>query len=91
LVALTACIGSGRTVLLVGKGSSKGIRRGAPLYWRMLPHRIFGFGSPSLIWQDQTMISMCCIGLRYFLDLPKALLLRFPMRSMVTLMIRVII
>jgi hypothetical protein len=29
---LTACIGSGRTVLLVGKGSSKGIRRGAQLY-----------------------------------------------------------
>jgi hypothetical protein len=28
LVVLTACIDSGRTVLLVGKGSSKGIRRG---------------------------------------------------------------
>jgi hypothetical protein len=45
LAALTACIGSGRTVLLIGKGSSKGIRRGAPLYWRLLPHMIFGFGS----------------------------------------------
>jgi hypothetical protein len=32
LAALTACIGSGRTVLLVDKGSLKGIRRGAPLY-----------------------------------------------------------
>jgi hypothetical protein len=71
-------IGSGRTVLLVGKSSSKGIRRGALLYWRMLPHRIFGFGT-HLAWQDQTMISMCCTTLRYFLGLPNALLLRFPM------------
>jgi hypothetical protein len=86
LLALTTCIGSGRTVLLVGKGSSKGIRRVAPLYWR-----IFGFGTPSLVWRDQTMISMRCIALRYFLGLQKALLLRFPIRSVVTLMIRVII
>jgi hypothetical protein len=50
LVALTACIGNGRTVILVGKGSSKGIKRGALLYWRLLPHRIFGFGTPSLAW-----------------------------------------
>jgi hypothetical protein len=88
LAALTACIGSQRTVLLVGKGSSKGIRRGAPLYWRP----IFGFSTPFfLVWQEQTMISMCCIALRYFLGLLKELLLRFPMRSIVTLMIRVII
>jgi hypothetical protein len=73
LAALTACIGNGRTVLLVGKGSSKGIRRGAPLYWRLLPHMIFGFVTPSLTWQDQTMISMCCIALRYLLGLPNAL------------------
>jgi hypothetical protein len=78
-------------VLLVGKGSSKGIRRGAPLYWRLLTHTIFGFGTPSLAWQDQTMISMCGIALWYFLGLPNALLLRFPMRSVVNLMIRVII
>jgi hypothetical protein len=37
------------------------------------------------------MISMCCIALRYFLGLTNALLLKFSMRSMVTLMIRVII
>jgi hypothetical protein len=49
LAALTACIGSGRTVLFVGKSSSKGIRRGAPLYWRLLPNRIFGFDTPSLV------------------------------------------
>jgi hypothetical protein len=52
LGSIDACIGSGRTDLLVGKGSSKGIRRGAPLYWRLLPHRIFEFGTPSLAWQD---------------------------------------
>jgi hypothetical protein len=91
LAALTACIGSGRTVLLVSKGSSKGIRRGAPLYWRLLSHKIFGFGTPSLAWQNQTMISMCCIALWSFLGLPNALILRFPMRSMVALMIRVVI
>jgi hypothetical protein len=43
-------IGSGIIVLLVGKGSSKGIRRGALLYWRLFPHRIYGFGTPSLAW-----------------------------------------
>jgi hypothetical protein len=59
----------GRTILLVGKGSSKGKRRGAPLYWWLLPHRIFGFGTHSLVWQDQIMISMCCIALWYFLGL----------------------
>jgi hypothetical protein len=56
----------------------------------LLPHMIFGFDTP-LVWQDQTMISMCCTTLRYFLGLPNALLLRFSMSSMVTLMIRVII
>jgi hypothetical protein len=38
-----------------------------------------------------TMISMCCSALRYFLGLPNALHLRYPIRSMVTLMIMVII
>jgi hypothetical protein len=46
LAALTACISNGRTVILVDKGSSKGIRKGAPLYWRLLPHKIFRFGTP---------------------------------------------
>jgi hypothetical protein len=32
LAALTARIGNGRTIFLVGKSSSKGIRRGARLY-----------------------------------------------------------
>jgi hypothetical protein len=79
LVALNGCIDSGRTILLVGKDNLKGIRRGALLYWRLLLHRIFGFDTPYLSWQDQTMISMCCTALRYFLGLPNALLLRFPM------------
>jgi hypothetical protein len=56
---LTTC-GNGRTILLVGKRSSKGVQRGARSYWRLLPHMIYGFGTLSLAWQDQTMISMCC-------------------------------
>jgi hypothetical protein len=45
-------------VLLVGKSGPKGVMRGALLYWRLLPHKIFGLGTPSLAWQDHTMISM---------------------------------
>jgi hypothetical protein len=65
----------------------KGHKEGCTI---ILEDVIFGFGTP-LAWQDQTMVSICCIAIRYFLGLPNVLLLRFPMRSMVTLMIRVII
>jgi hypothetical protein len=48
--ALTACNGSGRIVILVGRGSSKGIQSGAWSYWRLLPHMIYGFVTP-LAWR----------------------------------------
>jgi hypothetical protein len=51
----------------------------ARLYWRLLHHRIYVFGTTSLAWQDQTMVSICSTALQYFLGLPKEMLLRFFM------------
>jgi hypothetical protein len=71
------------------QGQFKGHKEGCTVILEAVA--IFGFGTPSLAWQDQTMISMCCTALRYFLGLPNALLLTFPMSSMVTLIIKVIV
>jgi hypothetical protein len=35
---------------MLGKGSLKSIRRSSLLYWKLLPHKIFGFGTPYLAW-----------------------------------------
>ena len=76
LGSITACIGNGRSIHLLGRGYTKAPNAVLVWYLRQWPHRTSGFGTPSLVCQKLTMTSTCCSALLSLPSLLKVIFLR---------------